>query len=166
LLLAVALVVTVLFSLAAGASDASAWGVIRGWLSSADAGAISERDRIIIQDIRMPRVVLGVLVGAALAVSGTVMQGLFRNPLADPGLVGISTGAALAAVVVIVFGATVLAPATALLGIYALPLAAFLGGLAVTLLLYKISTWRGQTSVATMLLAGIALAAFSSALMG
>lgn len=166
LLLSVALVVTVLFSLAAGASGASAWGVIRGWLFSADAGAISERDRIIIQDIRMPRVALGVLVGAALAVSGTVMQGLFRNPLADPGLVGISTGSALAAVVVIVFGATVLAPATALLGIYALPLAAFFGGLAVTLLLYRISTRRGQTSVATMLLAGIALAAFASALMG
>lgn len=166
LLLSVALVVTVLFSLAAGASDASAWGVIRGWLFVPDSGVISERDRIIIQDIRMPRVALGVLVGAALAVSGTVMQGLFRNPLADPGLVGISTGSALAAVAVIVFGPTLLAPATALLGIYALPLAAFLGGLAVTLLLYRISTRRGQTSVAIMLLAGIALAAFASALMG
>ena len=68
------------------------------------------------------------------------MQGLFRNPLADPGLVGVSAGASLGAVAVIVLGATVLAPLTALLGIYALPLAAFAGGLATTLVLYRIST--------------------------
>lgn len=165
-LLAAALVLTALFSLAAGASDASAWGVIRGWLWSADAGAISERDRVIIYDIRMPRVVMGVLIGAALAVSGAVMQGLFRNPLADPGLVGISAGSALGAVAMIVLGTTMLAPVTALLGIYALPVAAFAGGLAATLILYRISTRRGQTSVATMLLAGIALAALAGALMG
>ena len=85
-----------LFSLPAGASDASAFAVVGDWLFPAlrRTTALSARDRIIIYDIRLPRVVLGVLVGAALAVSGAVMQGLFRNPLADPGLVGVSAGAA------------------------------------------------------------------------
>ncbi|CAG1011961.1 MAG: iron ABC transporter permease [Rhizobiaceae bacterium] len=167
LLLAAALGVTILLSLASGASDASALAVIGGWISGGAGDAVlSARDTIIVQDIRMPRVALGCLIGAALAVSGAVMQGLFRNPLADPGLVGVSGGAALGAVSMIVLGTTAFRPATALLGIYALPLAAFLGGLAVTLLLYRVSTRRGQTSVATMLLAGIALAALAGALTG
>lgn len=164
--LAVALVATILFSLASGASDASASAVILDWLFPSDASLLSERDKIIIYDIRLPRVVLGSFVGAALAVSGAMMQGLFRNPLADPGLIGVSAGAGLGAVSVIVLGGTVLMPVTALLGIHALPIAAFAFGLCTTLLLYRISTRRGQTSVATMLLAGIALAAFANALMG
>ena len=161
------LAATMLVSLASGASDASAGAVILHWLlPPASDAALSARDAIIIYDIRMPRVVLGALIGAALAVSGAVMQGLFRNPLADPGLVGVSAGAGLGAVSMIVLGGTALAPVSALLGIYALPAAAFLGGLAVTLVLYRISTRRGQTSVATMLLAGIALAALAGAAMG
>ena len=165
-ILLAALVVTILLSLTSGASDASAWAVLRDWLSGTEAGALSERDRIIIYDIRMPRVAMGMLVGAALAVAGAIMQGLFRNPLADPGLIGVSAGSALAAVAMIVLGASFLAPVASLLGIYALPLAAVAGGLVSTLLLYRISTRRGQTSVATMLLAGIALAALAGALMG
>ena len=127
---------------------------------------LSARDRIIIYDIRLPRVVLGVLIGAALAVSGAVMQGLFRNPLADPGLVGVSAGSSLGAVAIIVLGGTALAPLTALFGSFALPLAAFCGGLAATMVLYRISTRHGRTSVATMLLAGIALAAMAMAFTG
>jgi iron complex transport system permease protein len=168
LVLAVLLAATVLFSLASGASDASAVAVIRDWLFpsfSAD-DALSIRDRVIVYDIRLPRVVMGVLIGAALAVSGAVMQGLFRNPLADPGLVGVSAGASLGAVAVIVLGATILAPLTMLFGTFTLPLAAFCGGLATTLLLYRISTRQGRTSVATMLLAGIALAAMAMAFTG
>jgi iron complex transport system permease protein len=124
------------------------------------------RDSIIVYDIRLPRVVLGALVGGALAVSGAVMQGLFRNPLADPGLIGVSAGASLGAVAVIVLGGTMLAPLTAVFGTFSLPLAAFIGGLATTLVLYQVATRRGQTSVATMLLAGIALAALAMALTG
>ncbi|MGD9913644.1 MAG: FecCD family ABC transporter permease [Rhizobiaceae bacterium] len=164
--LGVALLATVLFSLTSGASDASAFAVISDWLFPSDASTLSERDRIIIYDIRLPRVVLGSFVGAALAVSGAVMQGLFRNPLADPGLIGVSSGAGLGAVLVIVFGGGILMPFTQLFGIHALPVAAFVFSLAATLILYRISTRRGQTSVATMLLAGIALAAFAGALMG
>jgi iron complex transport system permease protein len=168
LLLTALLAATALASLAAGASDASAFAVIRNWLfpSYSTGDALSVRDSIIVYDIRLPRIILGMLIGAALAVSGAVMQGLFRNPLADPGLVGVSAGAGLGAIVVIVLGATVFGPVSAVLGIYMLPLAAFLGGLATTLLLYGIATRRGQTSIATMLLAGIALAAMAGALSG
>jgi iron complex transport system permease protein len=165
--LAALLVATAFLSLAAGASDASVLGVLGRMFGSAGAEAgLSHRDAIIIYDIRLPRVLLGMLVGAALAVSGALMQGLFRNPLADPAIVGVSAGASLGAVSVIVLGATVLAPVTAFLGIFALPLAAFAGALVVTLVLYRISTRRGQTSVATMLLAGIAVGAMAMAFTG
>lgn len=168
-LLAALLVAVALFSLTAGASDASAVDALRDWFSGPDAAdrVLSARDRIIIYDIRLPRVVLGALIGAALAVSGAVMQGLFRNPLADPGIVGVSAGAGLGAVSVIVLGGgTALAPFTTLLGSMALPLAAFIGGLVTTLILYQVATREGRTSVATMLLAGIALSALAMALTG
>jgi iron complex transport system permease protein len=157
-------VLSLLFSVTTGASDASFLDVIANAAGSADA--LNARDRIIIFDIRMPRAILGFLVGGSLAVSGAVMQGLFRNPLADPGLVGVSSGAGFGAVVMIVLGGTVAAPLYALLGIYALPIAAFAGGLLTTLLLYRIATSNGQTSVATMLLAGIALGSLAGALTG
>ncbi|MGE0501842.1 MAG: FecCD family ABC transporter permease [Rhizobiaceae bacterium] len=163
--LGVALIATALFSTTSGASDASPWAVLADWFSGNES-ALSARDRVIVYDIRLPRIVLGILIGAALAVSGAVMQGLFRNPLADPGLVGVSAGAALGAVSVIVLGGTVLLPITAIFGFYALPMTAFAFALATTLLLYRIATRQGQTSVATMLLAGIAIAALASALMG
>jgi len=70
-----------------------------------------ERDQLILWTIRFPRIVMALIVGALLATAGTMMQGLFRNPLADPALLGISSGAALAAAVVIVFGDKVLVPA-------------------------------------------------------
>jgi iron complex transport system permease protein len=165
LCLAGALLAAFFFSLASGASDASILAVAQA-LMQPDGNALSASDRIIVYDIRLPRAILGVLVGAALAVSGAVMQGLFRNPLADPGLVGVSAGAGLGAIAVIVLGAGALGPVIALAGIYALPLAAFGGGLAAAMLLYRIATRRGQTSVATMLLAGIALAALAGAASG
>ncbi|MCD7109149.1 iron ABC transporter permease [Rhizobium sp. DKSPLA3] len=170
-LLIVALVgVTILAfgaSVMTGAADASIGNLLR-WLTGTETAetALSLRDRIIILDIRLPRAVLGLLVGAALAVSGAVMQGLFRNPLADPGLVGVSAGAGLGAVLTIVLGASVFGPLFALVGIYALPVAAFLGALLTTFLLYRIATRGGQTSVATMLLAGVALAALAGAVTG
>ena len=103
--LAVLLAITGFLSLAAGASDASILGVLGNLFGGSETG-LSHRDAIIIYDIRLPRMLLGALVGAALAVSGTLMQGLFRNPLADPAIVGVSAGASLGAVSVIVLGAT------------------------------------------------------------
>lgn len=167
-LLVVALLLSVAYGLATGASDASAIAVVKDWLVRISGGEtpITDRDRLVIYSIRLPRVAMAVLVGAALAVSGAVMQGLFRNPLADPGVIGVSAGASLGAVAIIVLGGTVLSPVTTLLGIYALPLAAFLGGLAVTLTLHRVATRRGQTSIAMMLLAGIAIGALALALTG
>ncbi|GBU16321.1 Hemin transport system permease protein HmuU [Methylobacterium jeotgali] len=134
-----------------------------GW-----ADPMLARDSLVILNIRLPRTLLGLMVGAGLAVSGALMQGLFRNPLADPALVGVSSGAGLAAACVIVLGDRLLAG----LGIPGplpfalLPAAAFLGGLAATLGLYLVATRSGRTSVATMLLAGIALGALTGALTG
>lgn len=169
LIVVLAVIAMLMFSasIMTGAADASLSNVLR-WLLGLESAeqVLSVRDRIIILDIRLPRAVLGMLVGASLAVSGAVMQGLFRNPLADPGLVGVSSGASLGAVLLIVLGTTFFGPLFAVFGFYALPVAAFSGGLVTTLLLYKIATRSGQTSVATMLLAGIALGALAGAVTG
>jgi len=117
----------------------------------------------VLLQIRAPRVLMAILVGAALATSGAAMQGLFRNPLADPALIGVSAGAALAAVSVIVLGSSL----SASLGIVAIdgavPLAAFCGSLAATLLVKRLATSEGRTDVATLLLAGIAIQAIAMA---
>jgi iron complex transport system permease protein len=120
----------------------------------------------VLTEIRAPRVVLGALVGAALAVSGAAMQGLFRNPLADPALIGVSSGAVLGAVLVIVLGDTVLHRVIGSLGIIALPVAAFAGGLAATLLVYRLASSGAGTDVSTLLLAGIAINAVAGAATG
>lgn len=122
--------------------------------------ATVQQDAVLLT-IRVPRVILGALTGAGLALSGAAMQGLFRNPLADPGLIGVSSGAALAAVVVIVLGTTWLPGVIAVLGIFTLPVAAFLGGLGTTWVVYSVSCVSGRTVVATMLLVGIAINALA-----
>jgi iron complex transport system permease protein len=165
LALAVVLFLTAMFSIASGATDTSVVSVAWALLSGQDE-LISAVERVVILDIRMPRTLLGMLIGAALAVSGATMQGLFRNPLADPGIVGVSAGASLGAVTFIVLGAGALAPVATFLGMYHIPFAAFVGGLLFTMALYRISTRNGRTSVATMLLAGIALGAMAGAFTG
>lgn len=124
-----------------------------------------EQAELIVGQLRLPRALMGLLVGALLALCGVAMQGLFRNPLADPGLIGVSSGAALGAALAIVFGAAI-GGLPAVLAPYLLSLCAFLGGLVVTWLVYRLGRRDGQTSVATMLLAGIALTALASALIG
>ncbi len=129
------------------------------------AGAQLEQAELIIGQIRMPRTLLGLTVGAVLALSGVAMQGLFRNPLADPGLVGVSSGAALGAAVAIVGGAW-LGGLPDAIAPYLLSASAFAGGLVVTALVYRLGSRNGQTSVSTMLLAGIALTALAGAAIG
>jgi iron complex transport system permease protein len=102
-------------------------------------------------------------VGAATAVAGAVMQGLFRNPIADPGIVGVSSGAALAAALWFVIGESI---ATPILTTFGLPIAALAGGLAVTAALHLIARRAGQTSVVTLALAGIAISALANAVIG
>lgn len=165
-LLVILSIITVAGSATVGASDASLVGLVKalsGWV--ADPGMI-ERDRIILLELRLPRVILGFLVGASLAVSGAVMQGLFRNPLADPGLTGVSSGASLGAVLAIIAGDRLFGPLSPALGPFLLPIAAFLGGLLSTWLLYRVATEGGRTSVAVLLLSGIALAAITGAVTG
>lgn len=116
--------------------------------------------------IRLPRAALGLAAGAALGASGAVMQGLFRNPLADPGLIGVSAGAALATALVIVLGDGMLAALLAPLGPWGAPAAGLAGGLAATLLLYGLATRQGTTSIGVVLLGGVALSAFAAALTG
>ena len=127
---------------------------------------LSVMERVVLFDIRMPRLITGILVGASLAVSGAVMQGLFRNPLADPGLVGVSAGASAGAISAIVFGGLLPLAIQDRIGGALVPLAAFVGGWATTMLLYRLSTSRGRTSVAVMLLAGIAMGALAAAFSG
>ena len=121
------------------------------------------RQETVLMVIRLPRVVMGLFIGASLAVSGASIQGLFRNPLADPGLIGISSGSALAAALTIVFGDQL---PTRVLGEWALPTSAFLGGIFTTLLIYKLASLGGRTNVATLLLAGVAINALCAAGIG
>jgi len=122
---------------------------------------------LIVWELRLPRVLLAGLVGAGLALAGALMQGLFRNPLADPGLLGVSMGAALAAVIGIVMGQTMTQVLNwsppELLQTLLMPLAAFTGGFAATLFIWKIARHGGRTEIATMLLAGIAVNALAGA---
>ena len=165
LVIAAAVILTAIVSLGVGPSHIAPSDVVRILLQGPSASHGSA-DGLIVWRIRLPRLVLGLSVGASLATSGALLQGLFRNPLADPGLIGVSSGAALAAVATIVLGTGLLAAPVAALSIYALPVMAFVGALANTLLLYAISTRRGQTSVATLLLGGIALGAAAGAITG
>ncbi|WP_395638377.1 FecCD family ABC transporter permease [Pseudolysinimonas sp.] len=106
--------------------------------------------------VRFPRILMAIVVGAALAAAGAVMQAIFGNPLAEPGVVGVSSGAALGAATAIVLGLSAF-------GDYAIALFAFVGGLLATLLVYFVSRANGRTEVVTLLLTGIAVNAFASA---
>jgi iron complex transport system permease protein len=116
--------------------------------------------------VRIPRVLLGLLVGAALGISGTAIQGIFRNPLAEPGLIGISAGASLMAVVIIVLEISLLSALSSLFGYYLLAFGAFAGAGIAALLVYQISRNDGKSNIATMLLVGIAINALAGALTG
>lgn len=122
------------------------------------------RDALILFSIRLPRVLLAGLMGACLAVCGAAMQGLFRNPLADPSLIGVSSGASAGASLVIVLGGGALLQSGQLLGLSAVALGAFAGGALAVVLVYRLATTATGTSVATMLLAGIAISALAGAM--
>jgi iron complex transport system permease protein len=117
--------------------------------------------RNVFLQLRLPRVFLAGLTGAVLGVSGTIMQGLFRNPIVEPGLAGTSAGAAVGAAFVFVFGGS--SVFTAPLGSFAVPIMAFAGAFAATMLVYRLSTSFGKVNVFTLLLAGIAVNAVCNA---
>jgi iron complex transport system permease protein len=165
---ALCLALAVTLSLALGPTGISLGSLPRAvgaLLSTTDDPAVL-RDRLVLIDVRLPRTLIGLFVGASLALAGAMMQGMFRNPLADPTLIGVSSGAALAAITVIALGNSLAAGWIRLFGAYALPFAAFGGGFAVTSILMLITSRKGRISTATLLLAGIALAAMADAVRG
>ncbi len=133
-----------------------------GWTSSAEDPSLT----FLIWHLRLPRILLALVVGAGLALSGAAIQGLFRNPLADPALIGITSGAMVFAVAGIFFATTLLQSISSLLGYASITLMGFVGSFISTILVYQLATFSGRTSVTTLLLAGVAITAFGSALTG
>jgi iron complex transport system permease protein len=159
--LVVSLGLAILAAVAVGAVWISPWDSLRllTWKLGlmGRPGAIPRSTSVILLQLRLPRVLLAGLVGAALASAGAVFQALFRNPMADPAIIGVSSGAALGAIGVILLGGG------AALGGLGVPAAAFLGALATAFLVYRLARLGPAVQVATLLLAGIAVAAVISA---
>jgi len=158
IILVIVLAIIMLISLGVGAVSLEPSRVVAVLFNPTDP-ALKASDITIVKDLRLARVLLAALVGAGLAAAGAAFQGLFRNPLADPFVVGASGGAALGATIAIVSGAT-----WAFAGFSAVPLAAFLGALGAVGLVYSISEVGGKSSVITLLLAGAALSTLLSAI--
>jgi iron complex transport system permease protein len=123
-------------------------------------GNTSAIETTIFSEIRVPRVILAAIVGASLSVSGACLQGLFRNPLADPGLIGVSAGAALGASTIIVFGSSL--TSAFIFSTFLLPISACLGSGLVILMLFLLTRGFGHQGVTYMLLVGIAVNAIAS----
>lgn len=133
--------------------------VLLAQVGLADPAGLAPRDIGVVWNLRVPRALLGGLVGAALALAGAALQGLFGNPLADPGIVGVSHGASLGAVAAIVLGVTQF-------GAWTVPVAAFVGGGLTTALVYALARPGRGVGTASLLLVGIAIAAACSAAIG
>ncbi len=157
-----ALFAVAVLSIVTGPMNLSPWASMQAVWDAAwqqDSTALARPEQTVVLQLRLPRFLLAVLVGGLLAQCGVVMQGLFRNPLADPGITGVSTGAALGAVLCI----ALLSPTVA---VWLTPVAAFVGGLAAALLVYRLARSAQGTSVAMLLLSGVALSAFGGAAIG
>lgn len=122
-------------------------------------GEIDPIDQKIILEIRLPRIILAVMVGSALSVTGVIFQGLFRNPMADPYVLGTSSGAALGATLAVVLNSNL-----TLLGLSSRPIFAFVGAMLATVLVYNIARVGTKPSITVLILAGIAVSAFLSAI--
>ncbi|WP_017576220.1 FecCD family ABC transporter permease [Nocardiopsis kunsanensis] len=155
------LVAAVLLGVSAGAASVSAADIARHVLSLLPFGTestLTEREEALLLELRLPRVVMGLLVGALLATAGGAYQGVFRNPLADPFLLGAAAGAGLGATVVMVFGGEWFdAPRTMV------PVAAFVGALVGVFSAYLLGSTAGGGGTASLLLAGVAVSSFLSA---
>ena len=132
--------------------------IVLSHLGLGSGEAVDPQQDAILWAIRLPRVLLGALVGGALAISGAALQGVFRNPLADPGIIGVSSGAALGAVAAIMSGLSAVQGG--------LQLAAFLAGLATAFVVYALARYEGRTETVTLILTGVAVAAIAAAGVG
>lgn len=161
-MLAGAAVAAVLANLSIGAFDVSPGKVLAILLDQAglDTGvAFSQQERSVVWSLRVPRLVLAFTVGAALAAAGATLQGLFRNPLADPQIIGISSGAALGAGVVLAIG-------PGILGSLGAPLGGFVGAIVVAAVVYLLARYEGRTEVVNLVLTGVAVSAVAAAAVG
>ncbi len=134
-----------------------------GLFASYETNSVHET---VLLSIRLPRVLLAVLVGASLSISGAALQGLFRNPLVEPGLIGVSSGAAVSVVTLIVFGSVIAISHDSVSMKFLMPAVAFGGGLIATLLVARISGMASKTNVAMLILGGVAINTLCGALMG
>lgn len=165
--LTAALLFVAVLSLGLGAVRLTPVEVLRALLGGEGAERVA---RTIVWDLRLPRILLGLLIGAGLAASGAAFQGLFRNPLADPFVVGASSGASLGATLAIISGASwasvtgTLLPERGLLALGPVPIAAFVGALLAVALVYSIAESGGGAPVVSLVLAGTALSTLLSAI--
>lgn len=149
--LALALFAAIVVGVAAGAVAIAPADVAASLLRGLTGKAAGMIDTLILE-VRLPRVLLAAVVGASLAGAGAIFQALFRNPLADPYILGVSSGAGLGAVIAL----TLTAGATAV-RYGAVPIAAFVGALATMLLVTRLASWHGRLDTASLLLAGVAV---------
>lgn len=162
-LLALLLAVIVVLSAMTGAAGIPLHRLYAAVTGAGTDAATLARDQLVLWSIRLPRIVAACAIGALLALAGAIMQGLFRNPLADPSLVGVSSGAGFAAAATIVIGDRYLFAQVAQIPFEVLPIAAFFGALAATAALYRIATLGARTSIGVFLLGGLAIAALANA---
>ena len=160
------LLLATVLSLALGPVSIPFTDAIGALLRPVTGWSVAPDTQLIVEHIRLPRTLMGILIGATLALTGAAMQGLFRNPLADPALIGVSSGAALGAAMVIVLGGVWLAALPAALTPYTQATGAFAGALLTTWLVYRLGSSAQGVSMASMLLAGVAIAALSAAVVG
>lgn len=161
---ALLLVFASVYSVTVGPMNITMWESILSLTTRTDA--LPAHINLVIHDIRLPRTILCMLVGAILAVCGAVMQGLFRNPLAEPGIIGVSAGASLGGALAIVGFTTMGIEFPEFMALTVVPIFAFLGGAITTVLVYRLGTSKFGTSVTIMLLAGVAISALSGAAIG
>lgn len=166
-LLVIALVVVPVVALGQGAVVISVSEVMASLRRS--MGLTEEVDAFahaVLTEIRFPRVLLALMAGAILGLAGAMMQTLFRNPLADPGLIGSSAGAALAAATGMILGSAFFPGIEATLGLWFVPLLAFIGAMLAMLLVLQLASHRGHTDASHLLLAGVAVNALAGAGIG
>ncbi len=156
-------------SVCVGAVQISAselWSIIAHRTGFQGTVDFTPQQEAVLLNIRLPRVLLGAVVGATLAIAGATLQGLFRNPLAEPGLIGISSGASLFAVMIIVLEHRFFGFMTAALGYHALAISAFIGACITTFAVYRLAVNNGKADITTLLLAGIAINALAGSFTG
>ncbi|HHV79590.1 MAG TPA: iron ABC transporter permease [Firmicutes bacterium] len=161
---ALAMAVGIILGLGAGAVKIAPSRVAWLLLHPGEAAKSRELESRIVWQMRLPRVLLACMTGGGLSIAGAIFQALFRNPMADPYIIGASSGAALGAVLVILFSADIGAAGGILRGVRLVPVAAFIGAIAAVMLSYALARVRNSVQLFTLLLSGVAVNAFFSAM--